>query len=383
LRRRREKEQNLLFSYQLIDMKKNLCILLVFLPLAIFAQNSEVFKIDSLPKQGILLDKGWKFWADDNPDYAKPSFDDSKWQSINPALDIEKLPQIRQGIVWLRLHLFLDSNLLKEQLALIIEQSGASEIYLNGSLIHRFGVFHTDAAKVRAYDPLGDAIPFSAKNAGRQILSVRYILQSGLRYTTIFGIQNFAVKASINTIPAANRNYQQLIYFLRAPAFSQAGIFFILFILHLSFFLFYRSQKANLYFSLFALFTMLGILGSFFCFNLHWVEQKFYFFNVAAGLIFIGYLFMITALYYQLEQKRGVWYFILMLLGALTLVVTALAGYWGWNLIAQPFTTLVSLEITRISFIAVKRKKRGAWIMAGGSIVRTSGTNRPIYCDRF
>jgi len=73
------------------------------------------------------------------------------------------LPQLTEGVVWFRLHLFVDSNLLKEQLALIIQQSGASKIYLNGSLIYSFGVFDTDPAKVKAYDPLGQPVAFSRK----------------------------------------------------------------------------------------------------------------------------------------------------------------------------------------------------------------------------
>jgi len=73
-------------------MKKNLLILLLFFPLVIFAQDSEVFKIDSLPKQGVLLDKGWKFQLGDDTNFAKVDFDDAAWKPINPTLDIFDLP---------------------------------------------------------------------------------------------------------------------------------------------------------------------------------------------------------------------------------------------------------------------------------------------------
>ena len=85
-----------------------------------FDSSQNIFYLKNLPPEGVLLDKGWKFQIGDNPDYAKPYYDDSKWQSINPTLDIHDLPQIKEGVVWFRLHLFLDSNLLKEQLALVI-----------------------------------------------------------------------------------------------------------------------------------------------------------------------------------------------------------------------------------------------------------------------
>jgi hypothetical protein len=77
---------------------------------------------------------------------------------------------------------------------------------------------------------------------------------------------------------------------------------------------------------------------------------------------------MITAIYYLLEQKRGRWYSTLMILEVLCIVSFALPSYLGWNIASKLFTTLINLEITRISFAAAKRKKRGAWIMVGGSL---------------
>src|ERR1043165_8758166 len=99
--------------------------IIVFL-LSTFTCFSQTQMIDSIPEDGVLLNKGWTFQRSDNPVYATSDYDDSKWQAIDPTLDVHDLPQIKQDILWFRLHLFLDSNLLKEQLALIIEQSGAS-----------------------------------------------------------------------------------------------------------------------------------------------------------------------------------------------------------------------------------------------------------------
>jgi two-component system NtrC family sensor kinase len=336
--------------------------IIVFL-LSTFTCFSQIQIIDSIPGEGVLLNKGWKFQRGDNPDYATPGYDDSKWQSIDPTLDIHDLPQIKEGIVWFRLHLFVDSNLLREQLALVIQQSGASEIYLNGSLIYSFGVFDTDAAKVKAYDPLAQPVVFPVKKDGQQILAIRYILQPGVRYTAIFASHNYAFKAITNTIEATN---QQITFFFQDLFI--AGIFFILTVLHLSFFLFYRSQKANLYFCLYTLFTMVYFIKGYFYSYIRWVEYKYYAFNLTVDLTIIGYVFMVTAIYYFLEQKRSIWYFTLMIFDILCIIAVALPGYWGWNIVMVLLTNLINLEITRISFIAVKKKKRGAWIMATGCL---------------
>jgi hypothetical protein len=89
---------------------------------------------------------------------------------------------------------FLDSALLKNQLALVVQQSGASEIYLNGSLIYSFGVFNTDPAKVKAYDPLRQPVAFPVKKYGQQILAVRYALQRGVRYTANLCFAQLCIK---------------------------------------------------------------------------------------------------------------------------------------------------------------------------------------------
>ncbi len=81
---------------------KQLVIFLLFLSNYTFAQKSEIFRIDSLPTEGVLLNKGWKFHAGDNPDWAKADFDDSGWESIDPSKDIMDLPQLlKTDIGWL------------------------------------------------------------------------------------------------------------------------------------------------------------------------------------------------------------------------------------------------------------------------------------------
>jgi hypothetical protein len=83
-----------------------------------FSQEA-IFRIDSIPQAGVLLNKGWKWHAGDNPDFAKSDFDDSKWESIDPDKDIDKLPQIKKAkIGWFRIHLNIDSSLKNTILSL-------------------------------------------------------------------------------------------------------------------------------------------------------------------------------------------------------------------------------------------------------------------------
>src|SRR5579863_4510044 len=100
-------------------MKKFLAVFLTAFLCAThcFSQDTSgnVFRLGKLPPNGIILDKGWKFQPGDDPVYARPCYDDSKWQDINPNLEMDdQPPAVKTGICWLRLHIFIDSSLLDE-----------------------------------------------------------------------------------------------------------------------------------------------------------------------------------------------------------------------------------------------------------------------------
>ncbi len=103
--------------------------------------QSEVY-FQFVPPPGERLETGWKWQAGDNPDWAKPNLDDARWAPIDPSQDIMDLPQLWQTRVgWLRLRFAVDSLMARKALALLVQQMGASEIYLNGQLIGKFGDF--------------------------------------------------------------------------------------------------------------------------------------------------------------------------------------------------------------------------------------------------
>ena len=48
---------------------------------------------DSLPEEGLILNKDWKFLSGDNPAYGTSVYNDGAWETINPPQDIYDLPQ--------------------------------------------------------------------------------------------------------------------------------------------------------------------------------------------------------------------------------------------------------------------------------------------------
>ena len=108
-----------------------------------FSQDltSQIFPIDNIrAERGVVLNKGWKFQAGDDPQWSKTEYNDNRWQPINPALKLYRLPSVKAaGIGWFRLKIRLDPSLINERVIMVITSSGASEIYLNEKLVYKFG----------------------------------------------------------------------------------------------------------------------------------------------------------------------------------------------------------------------------------------------------
>lgn len=84
-------------------MKFFCCLLFyVFLITPFCFSQENIFQIDKIPSEGILLNKGWKYHSGDNPEWANPNFNDTKWDNINPDIDIHQLQKQKKdgNIFW-------------------------------------------------------------------------------------------------------------------------------------------------------------------------------------------------------------------------------------------------------------------------------------------
>ena len=173
-------------------MRRHNFVLFIFLFLSfsyLHSQSARVFKIDSFPtinphtytNPGLPLDKNWLYKKGDDSLWAKSDFDDSKWDTASTSLDLSELPaKTFEGIGWFRIHLSVDSSLLNKTLALMILQWGASEIYLDGKLIHTFGKINPkNSSKEEHFNPL--ELPFEIRfEKTSQVLAVRYANSSAM-----------------------------------------------------------------------------------------------------------------------------------------------------------------------------------------------------------
>gem|GEM_PF-6949412 len=362
------------FYYSIFFLEKTfLSALFLFFVTKCFSQDLDsenIFHLDKIPQEGVLLDKGWKFHVGDNFEWAKPGFDDKLWTSVNPTLDIhDSLPQIPKSgqICWFRLHLSVDSS-LHSQLVMMIQQVGASEMYLNGKLIHSFGVLNRDPHKVKAFSPLNKPVSFPLSNDSEQVLAVRYALQPNVFYNIYWATEDRSrgFHVTLNTIESAINQYQQAHIYDDDDNILKIGIFLILFILYIAFYLFHRSQKVNLLFSLYAFIYV--IVWSLFIYvnNLNNVEYWFIINNSILVLQVAANSIMLTAIYGLLNQQRKWIFHAILILGIASIPISIYIYSWGWMIFASVLGTLNNLDITRIAFKSIIGNKRGAWIIAAG-----------------
>jgi two-component system, NtrC family, sensor kinase len=333
--------------------------------------NANTIHLGKITPEGILLDKGWKYMTGDNPEWAKPGFDDNAWQTINPTLDVHTaLPQIAtSGIGWFRLHLSVDSSILKSELAFVIQQSGASEIYLNGTKIQGYGTVSSNPEKVRADDPIWKPLSITFSESAEQVIAVRYALQPNIHYTKIFETENPALTIKImdsdRAVDYFHNNASKIVGF----SFVLLGISIMIIILHLSFYILYPTQKANLYFALFAvMFALADMIQLIFWLYPNGVANKFYLGNFTFVLFIIGYVFLLTAAYLFLERKRDFFFYFLLVFSGIAIILNAWPYGFGWKIGGPTFELLVQINIARIAILSTIKKQRGAWIIAVGAV---------------
>jgi two-component system, NtrC family, sensor kinase len=158
-------------------------LLLVLFHSPVWSQNTSIIHLNQIPVDGILLDKGWKFQTGDNVDWSKPQYDDKAWKTATPTSDVYDLPQLKAaGIGWFRLKLSVDSTLLKQALVILIEQTGASELFLNGKRLYVFGSVSSNQNKVKTYNPLNQPLSLLFDTAPIQVLAVRFAYKKNVPY---------------------------------------------------------------------------------------------------------------------------------------------------------------------------------------------------------
>ena len=343
--------------------------LIVFCPCLLFSffcVAQEVFLLHDPGVSFVVLDEGWTYHMGDQLEASRIDYEGHDWKPIRPNADIvESIPaDAKTGIGWVRLRFRVTATARKQQLAMMLRQSVASEIYLNGKSIAQYGVISTNPSKIVADDPMHEPVQLDISNDSIQVLAVRFAIQPGIRYTKHYGASNpfFSITVVRNNI--AVEKYKGIYMRPWLDLFMQ-GIIFMVFIVHFSFFIMLPVRRANLYFALAALFSVIGTMThNYYSYGAR-PDEKF-FLAVMTSVFYASHqIFMFTSIHSYLKLRTKVWFWILVALESFGILLAALWYKKGWNLLGW-LPLVCYLFIIVVSSVAQRRQVKEARILTIG-----------------
>jgi hypothetical protein len=341
--------------------------LIAFFP-ALYSQPTAAlpFRVSALTEGGLRLDTLWKMFAGDQPDFAAADFDDSKWKT-SVTHPIQADCRSCSGIFWFRLRLAVDSALRNKAIAIVCEQFGASEIFLNGKLVGSFGTVSADPEKEKRFNPNKLPFCFQLNSLDTQLIAVRFSNHAGWENVKASGEPMngfFLILTDVNTSLLA---YKQTMEGSSGYLTLLCGLFLTLGFVHLFLFLFNRAKRSNLFYSVFAfcLGSLFGYLVIMSTGNNPDTGNDFAFFS---GIIWSVIPVSLLALLYNLFYERYPLLFKI-LAAAYALVALSVIFHVKAGIYLSVVCSLVTcVEFIRITIWSLWKKKEGAWIIGGGLI---------------
>ena len=312
--------------------------------------------------KGLMITSGWKYHSGDSVLWADPGYNDSKWEVTGTYLHPDDHPLSGwNGLGWFRMKIILDSTLLNKSFMFNLWQAGASEIYLDGKLIYKFGkIGGSKDDEILFEDRNPQPIVFSQSPA--HLLAVRYSDHStsyfnkkGLYagFELMLGYAKGMMTERLNSVQ--NCLYNFLIF---------GTIPFTLAVLHFIIFIFLPRYKENLYYAMY----MIGFAGLVFSdyagvltTN---VFQVIYLYKLGFVTENIAIVFGLVTTYYAVYKKipKHGWLFII--LGSALVICFSITSL-RMNVVQDIFLSLVIFEMLRCIFF-VKKTKKWSWILLTG-----------------
>lgn len=294
-------------------------------------------------------------------------FDDSQWLRKKSSWQIgAEKNEMFPGFGWFRLHIFADTSIADRPVAFSVTHFGASEIYLDGILIKKFGVINGPDNSIY-FDP--QEIPFITilRGGGEHVIAVRYANYEAGRNAEKFK-QNFAgFRLMIGETDLLIATKDQRTSMSTLVLMLLSGIFIALSLIHMFMYLYYRQVRSNLYFSLF-MFSLASVFAILFVYGTSHspsFELKSAYFMQP---LYVAACIALSGFTNELFDKKKTRFKILVAVGIIALLMRLL----NWNLYVIATTSLVisvSIEaLITVVFAMIKRVK-GAYIIGSGVLL--------------
>jgi len=309
----------------------------------------------------VQLVRGWRYHPGDDPSWAGPGLDDADWAVVSSALpSSHEPPGGWHGIGWFRRRLMLAEGMPATALAIRIEQNGASEVFLDGRLVVRWGTVSANPVAERPVYP-NDFVGIALEPGREHVLAVRY---SNARGNSIMnGTRGFGLNLrSVESAAAAYHRWAR--HVIQAPM-AFAGAFAALALLHLLLFGFRPAAREHLFFALFAAATVAGLMLEIAILQATDLVERLLLFRVNLAISVVAVLVGLV-LVHLLFGRRPAWTTWLIAGGG----AAAVAWVCSWQAFEnfaplEGYFVLAFLEMLRVSVTALLRREPDAWMVAG------------------
>jgi len=316
----------------------------------------------------LIRPENWFYHAGDDSAWAEPDFDHSEWELVHSRLSEKQMPVSGwDGIGWFRVNLMVDSSLLGKALGFDQFQMGASEIYLDGQRIFRFGrVASPDSSE----EPYWERNPryLTFRKSGLHLLAVRF---SNMDYPYYHDYRHDAGfhTTFLRDLTKQIDNRVEIVRVLSLYQIIFVVIPVALGLIHIFMFVFYPRAKEHLYFSI-AMFCWAVIIFTDFhgpMFNNF--RDIFLIAKVGTTAIPPAIVFGLLMLYQSLYQRIPKIAYFFILVGAVFMIWTQ------FDLSSRPLRIgvnimigLGALEVFRLIFVPGIHGWQGRWITLVGFV---------------
>ena len=315
----------------------------------------------------IFIRDRWRFMAGDNDEWATPEYDDSEWDFVSTNLTRADLAFIDwNGLGWFRKKLNVHPDLRGKPVALVVDRHlGASQIFLNGELVHELGTFSTDHESVVPFTNSAPiAIVFSENDV--QTIAVRFINPQHVYTEMLMGYNGFRFLFG-DWQTHQDQSFAFITGWTRINMFY-IGLLLAFAVIHFLLFVFYPSEKRNLYFSIFVGFL---VILSYLYFRMELSE------HTTDSIFLIRYLVVATILAltfatrftHSIDKKFKPFYSDFLLIFGLA--VSVLVWYFpGRMFLIRELTILIFvIEILRSVAMLIYKNRGGIWVLGVGVLI--------------
>lgn len=310
-----------------------------------------------------LMDSTWRFINEDDPAMATPDYNDSNWIMIDPTLSGDSNIHLLNGIGWFRKKVYVPDSVRNNTLALNISHFGASEIYIDGNLLHKFGVIKPGADSTEYSNPSLKPLVFHFRDTGIHVIAIRYA-----NYRTQRPIANDGYyHGFIISISEANSSIlitSVIKYVLIGFFIALATIFATLAGLHFMLWLLRYSDLSNLFLSILCV-----LLFLYFLMQLIWnmgdnTEAALATRNTTSVLLSLA-LIVLSALLNYLFGKIGTRYVFIVVICITSMILTLVNVPYNF-IISSLVLMIVMTEAVVLIITAIRKKVKAASALAVG-----------------